>query len=43
MESIIPCRNAHAGLRQGQGPGPIASYYVTPVPCSSPVPVPHAM
>ena len=40
IENIVPCRNVHTGLRQGQVPGPIVSYCVSPPPTASPGPVP---
>ena len=30
---IMICKNVHAGLRQGQWPGPFVSYCANPVPC----------
>ena len=29
----ILCRNIHTVPRQGEGPGPIVSYCVSPIPC----------
>ena len=40
MGSTKLCRSVHTALRQGQGPGPIASYCATPIPLLVPVPVP---
>ena len=34
MESVVPCKNVHTGLRQRQGPEPIVSYCACPIPCS---------
>ena len=39
METIVPCRTVHTGLRQGQVPGPIVSYCASSVPCSGPGPI----
>ena len=36
MGSNILCRSVHTCLRQGQGPGPIVSYYVSSLPCTIP-------
>ena len=39
METIVPCRTVHTGLRQGQVPGPIVSYCASSVPCPGPGPI----
>ena len=43
MESIVPCRNAHTGLRQEQGPGSIVSYCTSPILCTGPSPSSRAV
>ena len=39
MGSNILYKNVHAGLRQGEEPGPIVSYCAGQVACFCPVPV----
>ena len=36
MESIVPCRNVHTGLRQEQGTGPTVAHGASPIPCTIP-------
>ena len=37
------CRSVHTAPRPAQGPGPIVSYCVIPIPCAGPGPFPRAM
>ena len=38
--SNIIYRNVHAGLKQEQGPGPIVSYFASPITCTGHGPCP---